>query len=140
MRVRRSVDAPAERAWAVVADIEQHPSWQVDLRSVTFSSPRRSGLGAAYECDTRLGPIRMRIPMVVTRWKEGRSVEVRYEGTLSGSGRLEVERRWRRRSRVTWSARITFPWWLGGPAGAFAAAQVLRAVWRANLRNLERIA
>lgn len=129
---------PAERVWALASDIAQHPSWQIDLRGVTFASAQRRGTGTAYECDTRLGPVRMRIPMVVTRWREGRTMEVRYEGSLSGTGRLEVQRRRRHRSRVTWSARITFPWWMGGPAGAFVAAQVLRAVWRANLRNLER--
>jgi hypothetical protein len=122
----------------VISDIGTHARWQVDVRSVTFTSPNPRGVGAAYYCDTRLGPVAMRIPMEVIEWDEGRSIAVRYDGTLSGGGRISLRRRRRRRTQVTWSARLRFPWWLGGPVGATAAGQVLRVVWKKNLAALAR--
>jgi hypothetical protein len=38
-----------------------------------------------------------------------------------------------------WSEELTFPWRMGGSAGAIAAAPILRAVWNRNLRNLKRL-
>jgi len=37
----------------------------------------------------------------------------------------------------TWTEQLTFPWWMGGTFGAFAAKPVLRRVWRRNLRHLK---
>ncbi len=138
VRVSRVLDAPPARVWPFVADIEGHAGWQVDVEAIRFTSRRHRGVGATYECATRLGPVRMTIPMEVVGWREGKSVSVRYEGSLSGGGTITVERLRRRRTKVTWAAHIRLPWWMGGPVGALAAAQVLRVVWKANLTALAR--
>jgi len=135
--VSRVIDAPPGLVWPVVCDIGTHSDWQVDVRSVTFTSTSTRGVGTTYDCDTRLGPIRMRIPMTVVEWDDGRAIAVAYEGTLSGGGRITLTRKRKQRTKVTWAARVRFPWWMGGPVGALAAAQTLRLVWRANLRNLD---
>lgn len=136
VRVSRVIDAPASEVWAFVADIGGHAGWQIDVRSIEFTSVRHRGVGTTYLCDTRLGPIRMGIPMTVTEWSEGKAVAVSYEGSLSGGGRITVKRRRRNRTKVTWAARVRLPWWLGGPIGALGSAQLLRIVWTANLKHL----
>src|SRR4051812_6876130 len=117
VRVSRVIDAPPRSVWPFVADIGGHARWQVDLRSIRFTSDRTRGVGATYDCDTRLGPVRMRIPMGVTEWREGKAVAVRYEGALSGGGRITVQRRREGRAKGTWAARVRLPWGLGGAAG-----------------------
>ena len=108
------------------------------MRAIEFTTPDQRGIGAQYLCDTRLGPIRMRIPMTITEWRERKAVAVRYEGRLSGGGRITVRRKGRRATKVTWSAQIRLSWPLGGPVGAVVAAQLLRVVWKLNLANLAR--
>jgi hypothetical protein len=137
VRVSRIIDAPLRDVWPVVADIEGHARWQVDVRAIRFTTAERTGVGAAYLCDTQLGPIRMTIPMTVVEWHDRKAVAVQYQGRLSGRGRIAVRRR-RRATRVSWSAHIRLPWFLGGPVGALGAAQLLRVVWTRNLANLER--
>lgn len=138
VRVSRIIDASPGVVWTAVSDLARHAAWQVDVRSITITSSTSRGVGTTYDCDTRLGPVRMRIPMEVVEWDEGRAIAVRYEGTLRGGGRITLGRRRRRRTKVTWAARVSFPWWLGGPVGAFGAAQTLRFVWKANLGALDR--
>lgn len=139
VRVSRVIEAPLREVWSVVSDIEGHTSWQVDVRAIRFTTKEQRAVGAAYLVDTKLGPIRMQIPMTVIEWHERRCVAVQYQGRLSGRGRITVRpRRKRRATKVTWSARVRLPWYLGGPVGALGSAQVLRLVWRKNLANLAR--
>src|SRR5205814_9372906 len=96
------------------------------------------GVGWQYLCAGKRGPLAMRMPMTVTEWRERRAVAVRYDGRLSGGGRITLSRRPMRTTKVTWSAHLRLPWPLGGPVGAVVAAKVLRIVWKRNLANLAR--
>ena len=42
-------------------------------------------------------------------------------------------------TRFTWTERLKFPWWMGGPLGALAAKPILQRVWLRNLTNLKGI-
>ena len=63
---------------------------------------------------------------------------VEHVGLVRGTGvfTLRPARRPRGRTRFVWRERLRFPWYLGGPVGAFVARPVLRWVWTRNLRNL----
>jgi uncharacterized protein YndB with AHSA1/START domain len=138
VRVSRVVHAPPAEVWRVVADIGGHSRWQVEVRAIEFTTLDQRGVGARYLCDAQLGPMRMRIPMTVTEWRERKAVAVRYDGRLSGGGRITLRRRPMRATKVTWSAHLRLSWPFGGPVGAVVAANVLRVVWKRNLANLAR--
>lgn len=138
-RVSRVIGAPPRAVWDLVADIEGHAGWQVDVAAIRVTSVQRHGVGTTYDVHARLGPIRMMIPMTITEWRPRRSVSTRYDGSLRGQGTITVRRRGRGQSKVTWSARVRTPWSLGGPVGAAATAVLLRAVWRRNLAALARL-
>jgi len=77
--------------------------------------------------------------MTVTEWAPGRAMGIEHRGAVTGRGRFTLRRRPRGRTRFTWTERLEFPWWMGGPVGVLAARPVLRAVWRRNLRRLKRL-
>jgi carbon monoxide dehydrogenase subunit G len=130
------VDAPPARVWDYVRDVATHIEWMDDAVAIRFISAQRQGVGTTFECDTRIGPLRLTDTMVVTSWEPGRAIGIRHHGLIGGTGRLTLRRRGRRRTKVTWAERLRFPWWLGGPAGALVGGRVLRRVWRRDLANL----
>lgn len=128
--------APATKVWSAVADLTSQVDWMRDARSIEFVGARTRGLGAKMAVDTRLGPFRTRDLLEVIGWEEGRSITVSHHGLVRGMGTISVVGD-EDRSRVVWRERLVFPWWLGGPVGAWLAAPVLGATMRANLRTLE---
>lgn len=139
IRVSITIDAPPQRVWEAVEDISTHVRWMVDAATITFTSDRTSGVGTTFDCLTRFGPIALVDQMAITRWEPGRAMGVRHDGLVTGTGVFELRGRGRgkRRTRFTWTERLRFPLWMGGPIGAVAAKPLMRLVWR---RNLERLA
>lgn len=133
-----TIDASPAQVWDDVKDIASHVSWMEDAVAIRFTSGKRSGVGTAFDCDTRVGPLRLTDRMEVTEWKPRRSMGIRHVGLVTGTGRFTLRRRPRGRTRFTWEERLVFPWWMGGPVGGVVGGQVLRFVWRRNLRNLKR--
>jgi hypothetical protein len=138
IRVSTLIDAPRDEVWATVRDIERHVSWMEDAVAIRFTSDRRSGLGTTFDCDTRVGPIRLTDRMRVTEWREGRVLGIEHVGLVTGRGRFTL-RGSRGGTKFTWTERLSFPWWLGAWPGSVVGGRILRRIWRRNLANLKRI-
>lgn len=141
IRVTTTIDAAPAAVWAVVRDIGSHVRWMEDAEAIRFTSRRHDGVGTTFDCDTKIGPLRLTDRMEITAWEKGRAIGVRHVGVVTGEGRFTIRRRLGRGggTRFTWEERLTFPWWLGGPVGAIAGRPVLRRIWRRNLANLKEL-
>ena len=139
-RIQVSVVIPATppQVWEDVRDISSHVEWMLDAVSIRFTSDRRSGRGATFECDTRVGPFRLTDRMEVTEWGEGEALGIRHVGLVQGAGRFTLDPVGDAQTRFTWEERLRFPWWMAGPLGAAVAAPLLRRIWQRNLANLRR--
>lgn len=137
LRVSTRLDAPPTVVWADLEDIASHVEWMRDAVSITFTSPSRQGVGTTFDCATKVGPLRLTDRMEITAWEPNRAMGVRHTGLVTGDGVIRLRRRRRGTTKLTWSERLMFPWWLGGPIGAFLATPVLWAVWRGSMRNLQ---
>lgn len=138
IRVSTTIDAPPGRVWDDVKDIESHVEWMHDAVAIRFTSGRRSGVGTAFDCDTRVGPLRLTDRMEVTEWRPRRAMGIRHVGLVTGTGRFTLRRRRGGRTRFRWEEKLVFPWWMGGPVGGVVGGQVLRLIWKRNLANLKR--
>lgn len=137
IRVAVLIPAPTERVWEDVSHIASHVEWMQDAVAIRFVSEQREGVGTAFDCETRIGPVRLTDRMVVTEWVEGERIGIRHEGAVTGTGRFTLSPDGEG-TRVSWVEELRFPWWLGGPVGAVVGAPLLGAVWRRNLRRLRR--
>ncbi len=135
------IDATPERVWEVVEPVERHVDWMHDAVAIRFTSEQTRGAGTEFLCDTKVGPFKLVDRMEITEWEAGRVMGVRHTGLVTGSGKFTLEPiDLGRRTRFTWAEDLVFPWWMGGPIGAWVGGKIaLGPIWRRNLRNLKRI-
>jgi uncharacterized protein YndB with AHSA1/START domain len=137
IKVQTILDAPPNDVWRAIEDISRHVEWMDDAVAIRFTSNARSGVGATYECDTRIGPLRLTDEMQITEWSPGKAMGVRHVGVVTGEGRFTLTRARGGRTRFTWKERLTFPRWMGGPVGGVVGGRILKRVWKHNLSNLK---
>ena len=141
IEVSIEIDATPERVWQVVEPVERHIDWMHDAVAIHFQTEQTRGVGTTFLCDTKVGPIKLVDHMEITEWKPGEAMGVRHVGMVTGSGLftltpIDLERR----TRFAWAETLIFPWWLGGPIGAFIGGKiVLRTIWKRNLRELKQL-
>lgn len=135
------IDATPERVWEVVEPVEHHVDWMHDAVAIRFTTEQTRGTGTEFLCDTKVGPFKLVDRMEITEWEAGRVMGVRHTGLVTGSGRFTLEPiDLGRRTRFTWAEDLVFPWWMGGPIGAWVGGKIaLGPIWRRNLRNLKRL-
>lgn len=145
IHVAIEIDAPPSRVWEIVEPVENHVDWMHDAVAIRFTGEQTRGVGTEFLCDTKVGPIKLVDKMAITEWVPGEVMGVRHTGMVTGVGRftlhgIDAPHGEPRRTRFEWEETLTFPWWLGGPIGAFIGGKVvLRAIWQRNLRGLKRL-
>ena len=142
MSIRVSVDiaAPVQKVWDIVEPVERHIDWMADAVAIRFQTEQTRGTGTTFFCDTKVGPIKLVDVMTITAWEPGKVMGVKHTGVVTGTGEFTLEAIDASHTRFTWTESLTFPWWLGGPLGAFVGGQiVMKAIWRRNLRELKKL-
>ena len=130
--LRRTIRADIGTVWDALADLAAHVEWMADARAIRFTSRATEGVGTTFDCDTKVGPLRLRDRMEVTEWEPERAMAVRHVGVVTGEGRFTLHPH-RRGTELRWEEHLRFPWWL--PSAP--AALVLKQIWRRNLRRFE---
>jgi uncharacterized protein YndB with AHSA1/START domain len=140
IRVSVDIDAPVQAVWDVVEPVERHVDWMADAVAIRFVGTQTRGVGTEFFCDTKVGPIKLVDRMTITAWEPGRVMGVTHTGVVTGTGEFTLEPNGSGGTRFTWTERLVFPWWLGGPLGALVGGQVvMKAIWRRNLRVLKKL-
>jgi carbon monoxide dehydrogenase subunit G len=136
IEVSIDIDAGPESIWSDIASIESHVEWMADAVRIDFTTGQRGGTGTEAVVATRIGPFRTADRMRFTTWDPPHRMGVEHEGLFTGAGEFTLEAIGPNRTRFTWTEDIRFPWYLGGPIGAFLARPILRWIWVGNLRRL----
>jgi carbon monoxide dehydrogenase subunit G len=141
-RIRVSIDinATPHRVWEIVEPVERHIDWMADAVAIRFQTEQTRGVGTSFFCDTKVGPIKLVDVMTITAWEPEKVMGVKHTGVVTGTGEFTLEPIGSTGTRFTWTESLDFPWWLGGPLGAFVGGQiVMKAIWRRNLRKLKQL-
>ena len=83
IRVEETILAPPEAVWAAIEDISTHVRWMEDAVAIRFTSTARTGVGVTFDCDTRIGPLRLTDRMAVTEWDPPRAMGIRHAGMVT---------------------------------------------------------
>jgi hypothetical protein len=133
-----SIAASPDAVWRAVEHIETHTAWMRDAERITFRSERQAGVGAAFDCLTRVGPLHTTDRFVVTKWEPGVAMGIEHRGAVTGCGEFRLRPlAGGDATDFCWEERLTFPWWLGSLAGEQFGRPVLHRIWEGNLRRLK---
>lgn len=133
------IEATPEQVWAAVEDISTHVEWMHDATAIRFTTEQRAGVGTTFDCDTKVGPLKLVDRMEITAWEPARTMGVRHVGLVTGTGAFRLREAGTNRTEFLWDEELLFPWWMGGPIGGRVGAVLLAQIWKRNLRGLKRI-
>jgi uncharacterized membrane protein len=85
------IDAPIERVWTELADIEGQPRWMREMKSVRLLTPPPVGVGTRGEATVRIFGISVTDPVEVTDFEPPHRFAIRHEGAFTGGGVITLE-------------------------------------------------
>lgn len=136
VRVYTTIDAPVADVWSAIERIETHTRWMQDAVRIEFDSEQREGVGTAFACLTRIGPLSTTDHFVVTGWEPPTLMAIEHRGAVKGDADFRL-RDLGTRTEFCWEERLRFPWWLAGPVGEQVGRPVLHHVWSGNVARLK---
>jgi uncharacterized protein YndB with AHSA1/START domain len=106
------LDAPRERVWDAIYEIERWPEWWRGVRSVEKLEPGDAeGVGARYRHEWRsVIPYPVRFETRITRLQPPHLIEAEAEGELAGTGRWRVFDGHDTAVTYEWDVRTTRAW------------------------------
>lgn len=85
------IDAPIDRVWDVLADVEDQPRWMTDMKTVRMLTPGQARVGTRAEAEIRILGIKVRDPITITAFEPPRRFAIRHEGRFRGEGLIQLE-------------------------------------------------
>jgi uncharacterized membrane protein len=132
------IDAPIERVWAVITDIEGQPRWMADMQSVRLLTPLPVGVGTRGEATIRILGVAVDDPVTVTGFDAPTRYALEHEGVIRGSGEFRLEPGADGTTTIVrWVETLRAP--LFPHLGARLAFPVLSSVFQADLERLRRL-
>ena len=132
------IDAPVDRVWNVLTDIEGQPRWMDDMKAVRILTRPPIGVGTRAEGDIRILGIGVVDPITITEFDPPRRFAVRHEGLFNGTGIVELEAGADGTTTIArWEETIMPPYLphLGG----LVMAPILERIFQRDLANLRRL-
>ena len=132
------IDAPIDRVWEVVSNIEEQPRWMHEMKAVRMLTPPPVGVGSRGEADVRVLGIGVTDPVTITEWDPPRRFAVRHEGVFTGGGVISLEAGADGTTTIVrWEETLIPP--LLPRLGDLAQRPVLGAIFQADLQRLRRL-
>jgi polyketide cyclase/dehydrase/lipid transport protein len=133
-----AIDAPIERVWKVLTDVEGQPRWMDDMNSVRVLTAPPIGVGTRAEGKIRIFGIGVLDPITITAFEPPHRFAVGHEGQFRGEGLVELESGVDGNTTIArWEETIIPPYLphLGG----IVLTPILRLVFQRDLANLREL-
>jgi uncharacterized membrane protein len=85
------IDAPVDRVWETLADVEGQPRWMRDLKAVRLLTPGPVGVGTRAEGVVRIFGMETLDQIAISAFDPPRRFAIRHEGRFVGEGTIELE-------------------------------------------------
>jgi uncharacterized membrane protein len=132
------IDAPIERTWDVVSNIDEQPRWMHEMESVEMTTPAPVGVGSRGVASVRVLGIRVEDPVTITEFEPPHRFSIRHEGAFTGGGTITLEAGADGTTTIVrWDERPIPP--VLPHLGSAVQRPVLGAIFQADLERLKRL-
>jgi uncharacterized membrane protein len=132
------IDAPIERVWAVVADIEGQPRWMHEMKAVRILTPGPVVVGTEGVADVRILGISVTDPVRITEFEPPHRFAISHEGAFKGRGLIALESGADGTTTIVrWVERLIPP--LLPHVGALVMSPTLGSIFQADLVRLKEL-
>jgi uncharacterized protein YndB with AHSA1/START domain len=132
------IDAPIERVWAVVADVEGQPRWMNEMKAVRMTRPGPVGVGSEGSADVRILGISVADPVRITEFEPPHRFAISHEGSFKGRGLITLEAGADGTTTIVrWEERLIPP--LLPHLGALVMSPTLGSIFQADLVRLKEL-
>jgi uncharacterized membrane protein len=129
------IDAPIEKVWSELADIEGQPRWMSEMKAVRLLTPSPVGVGTRGEATVRILGMAVTDPVEVTAFEPPTRFAIRHEGTFTGGGEFSLERGADGTTTIVrWDERLVAP--VMPHLWAILARPIVGSIFQADLRRL----
>lgn len=128
------IDAPIERVWKALADIEGQPRWMHEVKSVRVLTPPPIGVGTRGQATVRIFGLVTTDPVEITEFTPPRRFAIRHEGAFTGGGLITLESGVDGSTTIVrWDETLIAP--VLPHLWAVVAAPIMTAIFQADLRS-----
>jgi len=85
------IDAPIDRVWRELADVEGQPRWMRDMKAVRVLTHGPIGVGTRAEAEIRIFGMQVVDPIAITAFEPPERFAIRHDGQFSGEGEIDLE-------------------------------------------------
>ncbi len=132
------IDAPIERVWAEVADVEGQPRWMHDMKTVRVLTPGSVTVGTEAVAEVRIFGISISDPVRITEFEPPHRFAISHEGSFKGRGLITLESGADGTTTIVrWEERLIPP--LLPHLGALVLTPTLGSIFQADLVRLKEL-
>lgn len=132
------IDAPIERVWAMVADIDRQPEWMTEMKAVRVVTPGPIGVGTECEAQVRILGITVTDPVTITAFEPPMRYAISHDGTFKGTGTITLESGADLTTTIVrWQEQLSPP--VLPHLGALAMTPALGAIFQADLARFKEL-
>jgi len=129
------IDAPIERVWDALVDIEGQPRWMHDMKDVRIDRDGPVGVGTTAEATVRIFGVAVTDPITITEFKRPNRFALTHDGTFKGEGVFDLEAGADGSTTIVrWDETIVPP--VLPHLGARIGAPILSSIFQADLERL----
>jgi len=132
------IDAPIERVWEELADIEGQARWMQEMKAIRILTPGPVGVGMVCEADVRIMGITVTDPVTITEFEPPHRYAISHDGTFSGHGVITLESGADGSTTIVRWDEVLIPPVLSH-LGALAMAPMLGAIFQADLVHFKEL-
>jgi uncharacterized protein YndB with AHSA1/START domain len=132
------IEAPIERVWAELVDIERQPRWMTDLKAVRVLTPGPLRVGSRVDARVRVLGIGVPDPVEIVEIEAPRRFALRHLGPFGGGSVIELEPGADGRTTlVSWDETLVAP--LLPDLVDAISRPILAAIFQADLQRLREL-